>query len=115
MRTIKINIDQKIVNYIERLHYEVEQRKDIIQRLIEAHAADTDTAVLTSPAFKAYSSELSEFVAEYENAKSELQEQYVPEYLKGHQISWKLDFSNRQLIIDIMCDCEIEELRGEAQ
>lgn len=112
MRTIKIDINQELVNYIERLHYEVEQRKDIIQRLLEAHAADTDTAVLTSPAFKAYSSELSEFVAEYENAKTELQERFIPKYLNGHQINWKLDFSNKQLIIDVMCDCEIPELQG---
>ena len=45
MRILKIEIDQETVNYIERLHYEVEQRKDIIQRLIEAHANDADATV----------------------------------------------------------------------
>lgn len=110
MRTLKIEINQETVNYIERLHYEVEQRKDIIQRLIEAHANDSDAAVLTSPAFKAYSSELSEFVAQYETAKNALQEEYIPKYLNGHQINWQLMFATKQLVIDILCDCEIPEL-----
>lgn len=110
MRNIKIEINQDTVNYIERLHYEVDQRKDIIQRLIESHANDEDATVLTSPAFKAYSSELSEFVAEYENAKAELQNKYIPIYLNGHQINWTLDFSNRILNIDIVCNCDIPEI-----
>lgn len=110
MRTLKIEISQELVNYIERLHFEVEQRKDIIQRIIEAHADDTDTKVLTSPAFKAYSAELSDFVAEYEIAKEELQDEYIPKYLEGHQLNWRLDFSNKMLVIDVMCDCEIAEL-----
>lgn len=110
MRTIKINVNSDTVNYIERLHFEVEQRKDIIQRLIEAHAGDTDAAVLTSPAFNVYSAELSDFVAEYELAKHELEEKFIPDYLKGHQIQWQLDFANNQLKIDILCNCEIPEL-----
>ena len=110
MRNIKIDVNKETVNYIERLHYEVDQRKDIIQRLIESHANDEDASVLTSPAFKAYSSELSEFVAEYENAKSELQNNYVPEYLNGHQLKWTLDFVNNIMNIEILCGCSIPEL-----
>lgn len=111
MRTLKIDVkNQEIINYIERLHFEVEQRKDIIQRLIEAHANDSDALVLVSPAFKAYSSELSEFVAEYESAKQEIQDTFIPDYLNGHQFNWTLDFNTKQLIIDVLCDCEIPEL-----
>lgn len=110
MRTLKVNVNEETVNYIERLHYEVEQRKDIVQRLIEAHANDLDAAVLTSPAFKAYSSELSEFVAEYETAKQILQDEYIPKYLKDHQINWNLDFQAKELQIDVLCDCDIPEL-----
>lgn len=110
MRILKIEIDQETVNYIERLHYEVEQRKDIIQRLIEAHANDADATVLTSPAFRAYSSELSEFTAEYEAAKTELQKMYIPAYMEGHEIKWKLDFASRLMEIEILCNCEIPEL-----
>ena len=110
MRTLKIKINQDTVNYLERLHFEVEQRKDIIQRLIEAHAYDTDDAVLVSPAFKAYSSELSEFVAEYELAKQELSNTYIPKYLDGHNINWNLDFSTGQLDVNVLCDCKITEL-----
>lgn len=111
MRTLKIDINnEETINYIERLHYEVEQRKDIIQRLIEAHANDSDATVLTSPAFKAYSTELSEFVAEYETAKQLFEEEYVPKYLEGHQYNWSLNFAAKQLQIDILCDCDIPEL-----
>lgn len=113
MRTIKIDVNHELVDYIQRLHFEVEQRKDIIQRLIEAHANDTDATVLTSSAFKAYSAELSDFVAEYELAKQELENKFVPQFLKEHQIRWNLDFANNQLSIDVLCNCEIPELNGE--
>lgn len=111
MREIKIDINQELVNYIERLHFEVESRKDIIQRIIEAHANDSDADVLMSPAFKSYSKELADFVAEYEIAKNELQDNYVPKYLEGHKYNWELKFETKQLVISILCDCEIPELK----
>lgn len=70
--------------------------------------------ILTSPAFRAYSSELSEFTAEYETAKIELQKMHIPAYLAGHEIKWKLDFASREMEIEILCNCEIPELEEKA-
>lgn len=65
--------------------------------------------------YDAYSSELSEYVAEYESAKQELQKNFIPEYLNGHKFNWNLDFGAKQLTINILCNCDIPELGGEGK
>ena len=88
----KIKVSQETVDYLQRLHYEVDSRADIIQRIIEAHAADEDDSVIRSVPFRKYQEELAELKAEYELAKQEAGNQYIPEEVKGPNVNWSLDF-----------------------
>lgn len=101
MRKIEIKIKQEVIDYLQRLHFEVEARKDIIQRIIEAHAYDENTDILDSKAFKKYDRELSEMKAEYELAKQEVTKEYVPDEFKGANIIWNIDFQTAVMTIEV--------------
>lgn len=96
----KIKVNQETVDYLQRLHYEIESREDIIQRIIEAHALDEDAAVIRSVLFRKYQEELSELKAEYEFAKQEVTNQYIPDEVKKENVTWQLDFQTATLTIN---------------
>lgn len=111
MKTIKIDITQEMVNYLQRLNFEVETREEIITKLIEIHKNDIDDSLFTSKPFLKYSEELSRVKAEYEIAKLEVEKLYVPTELYGvHQYNWTINFQTNEMIIDVLCECGIAAL-----
>ena len=112
MKKIEISIAQEMVNYLQRLNYEVFTREEIITKLIEMHKNDADDSLFISKPFKKYSEELSRVKAEYEMAKLEVEKLYVPSELYGkHQYNWSVDFTTNIMTIDILCECGFTALK----
>jgi len=113
MKKIKISVTQDMVNYLQRLNYEVFTREEIITKLLEMHKDDTDDSLFISKPFLKYSEELSRVKAEYEMAKLEVEKLYVPEELYGkHQYNWSVDFTTNIMTIDVLCECGIAVLES---
>lgn len=113
MKKIEINVTQEMVNYLQRLNYEVFTREEIITKLIEMHKNDADDSLFISKPFLKYSEELSRVKAEYEMAKLEVEKLYVPEVLYGkHQYNWNVDFITNIMTIDVLCECGIAALEN---
>lgn len=110
MKTIKVSVNQELVDYVERLSYEEESYKDVIMTLLEAHKNDPDGSSIDNPTFKAYQEKYARAKAEYEMAKKEITNQYIPDCLLEHQHDWKLDFASNELTINVYCDCGIAAL-----
>lgn len=113
MKKIEINVTQEMVNYLQRLNYEVFTREEIIAKLLEMHKDDTDDSLFVSKPFLKYSEELSRVKAEYEMTKLEVEKLYVPSELYGkHQYNWSVDFTTNIMTIDVLCECGITALEG---
>ena len=98
----RIQVDEKDMNYLQRLNFEVASRNDVITTLIENHALDHDDAVLTSTAFLTYSKQLSELRAELELAKQQISEKYLPDEFKDHPTAiWEADFASSEIAIKV--------------
>ena len=111
MKQIKINIKQEMIDYIQRLNFEVQTREEIITKLLEMHKDDSDDSLFVSKPFLKYSEELSRVKAEYELAKVEVEKLYIPKELYGkHQYNWSIDFSTNEMTIDVICECGIKVL-----
>ena len=108
MREFKIDVNEKASEYLERLSYEISTRSDIITMLLENHKYDEDVAILESNAFKTYSEQLGKLKAEFELAKREFADEYIPDELKNHQTEWNLDYKTHELIIKLLCNCEVK-------
>lgn len=110
MREIIVNIDKKKAEYLERVNYELSFTKDIIQRIIESHPNDPE--IINGTAFRHYQKQGAELQAEYNIAASEIENLYIPKELIGHRYSWNIPVDSDELIVSILCDCEIEGLDG---
>ena len=111
MKKIEIIVAQEMVDYLQRLNYEVFTREEVITKLIEMHKNDTDDSLFTSKPFLKYSEELSRVRAEYEMAKLEAEKIYIPKELYGkHEYRWSVDFSTNVMTVDVLCECGIAAL-----
>lgn len=111
MRTFKLSTNNETVDLLQRLDFELAARKNVINALFEIHKDDPDSSVLESAPFKKYHKELVEAIAEWEFAKRQVPEKCLPAWLEGHQYNWTLDTITKEFQIDILCDCEIPELK----
>ena len=95
-----IEVSQEVTNYLQRLHFEVEARKDVIATLLDTHKLDENTDLLESPVFLEYSKQLSQTKAEYELAKGEL-DKFIPKDILDGKFDWNLNFATSQLEITV--------------
>lgn len=101
-KTIKVEVSQETVNYVQRIDLEANSRKVLLEDIARQLGVKTK-------AFRDYHEEYMEFDAEYQLIKNQIQETYIPEELRTkHELTWQLDFSTNLLIIDITCQCGID-------
>lgn len=84
----KIKIEEEMSNYIERLQYEKNARENLCAFLIRQGLSQTED-------FKYYHDEYKDAYIQYEMAKKELEDKYVPK--KGTR--WELNFSTSEITI----------------
>lgn len=102
MKTFKININDELVNYLEKLSYEVNARERIVKTML-ADTAYTD--LMKNENFIKYQQRYELSFFEYELAKQEIQE-LIPEHLRAkHQLAWNIDFRTSILWITFNCNC----------
>lgn len=96
---VKFEVNEELVNYIQRLAYDVNSHRGVITKLIEDHAKDADASILISPVFTNYHDKLSSLEAEFEIAKETLENTVIPE--KYRNFPWNLNYSSRILTISV--------------
>lgn len=101
MEKRNIEVRQEVVDYIQRLHFELEARKDVIATIIENHKADDTVELFESIVFTTYSKQLSEIKAEYEIAKGLLDEFIPTDILDNKKFDWNLNFATSMLELSI--------------
>ena len=108
--SITIVVDQELVDYIERLDFEYLSLKDIIVTYLDLHKTDTDDSAINNAVFTSYQNKYNKAKVEYELAKKQLTDQYIPSCLYDHKYSWSLDYSSNVLTITVECECGIKAL-----
>ena len=88
---IKISEDDR--NKIEALHYQVESRANLLDR-ITSKVVGVDNAVTS---FNTYMADYDKCYKEYVKLKNELEAKYKPE---GNFISWSIDFQNSEMTFE---------------
>lgn len=78
MKTFTIELTQELVDYVQRIGYEVDTRVYLIDRMFDMHKNDTDTSLFDSVPFKKYHKELEEKKTEYDMAVKKLGDELKP-------------------------------------
>ena len=99
-KTVIVKIEQELSNYIEGLQVEVNARENIVKSILTTPGCEINKAL-----FDEYHKEYTDFKAEYEKAKEQVQLQYMPTEFQGHNVTWSLDFTTCEVTFEKTCDC----------
>lgn len=102
MKTFKIEMREELVNYIERLNFEVNAKERIVKTIV---SSDLDGNLMENQSFLKYNERYEIAFAEYEVAKQEVENMIPEDIRKNHQIFWNLDFRTNTLEVTVNCDC----------
>lgn len=97
VKTVKV--DEKVRDYVQRLHVEFETKARNVRGLIEDHAFDANPEeFLSSAIFKAYEKQQSEAFFQYDTAVEELKRNYLPpEFAHIDNYKWELNYETCDL------------------
>ena len=84
-----LKIDENLCKRIEALQFEMRARQDLLSFMLDGRSSTT------SEQFEKYHDEYVQYHVEYEKAKQELQNTYVPDGSKR----WELDFASCEVKI----------------
>ena len=102
-----LKVENKLVDYLQRLGFDIDSRLAVIDRMFVNHKDDTDSSVFESIPWKKYSKELEKTQAEYNIAKDEFSELLIPLVEKktgvsGTKFDWKIEnFKDGEVIITV--------------
>lgn len=94
-----IDIPENFSTMLEKLHYEFYTMKDNVTFLIEQNK--DDPSFINSPLFESYHDKEIAKKLEYETMKQKLIDTYIPEDIKAKQHTWNMDFTNKQLTVEV--------------
>ena len=98
-----IKLSNESLSYIERYYYDYISKKSNVDFIIKNYNNSED-----SDFFKYYKNREQEALLNYNKAKNEFYNNVIPEKFKSHKFRWSVNFLRRELIIDMLCDCEVE-------
>jgi hypothetical protein len=75
MRKFELQVTQELVDYVQRLGYEVDGYAYIISQIFDQHKNDVDDSVISSVPFKSYQTKYAKIKSEYEIAKMDLEKE----------------------------------------
>ena len=100
-------VENDLVDYLQRLGFDIDSRLAVIDRMFVNHKDDTDASVFESVPWKKYSKELEETQAQYTMAKDEFSKILIPLVeektgTKGVSFDWKIEnFKDAEVIITL--------------
>jgi hypothetical protein len=100
-KIIEIPIPQETINYMQAIALNVNGRKDLLTFIANQLGVD-------SKPFRDYEKEYLDYNAEYELAKNEFRDKYIPKELQKHQVKWTISYVTNILTMEILCDCGVK-------
>lgn len=105
MKTYTIPVTQEAINLVQQLYFDIKMRKEVITSMVNTG----DANILSNPAFKAYSAELTELGMKYDCAMAELGTYFMPkDFIGKHDYTWDVQFWSREIILTVKCDCGVK-------
>lgn len=105
MKHFEFKVADNVIDYLERLAFEVEGMKKVVKEIITD--AQDNPMVLEGAAFKKYDERYQQRNASYEVAKQAVQDAYIPEDIQKHVVRWDINFSSGLMSFDadVADDC----------
>ena len=83
-----VKVEESVRDYVESLDYEFSSRRDAVAFMI------SNNMDITTEAFKSYQREMTEYNAQFTQAKGELEKKYVLPVTNGKACRWSLNYQH---------------------
>lgn len=100
-----VKLSNETLSYIERYYYDYMAKKSNVEFILNNY--DNIENIQESELFKYYKEKEQQAFKNYNKARHEFYNHAVPEVFKSHKIRWSINFLRRELIIDMLCNCEV--------
>lgn len=99
MKVFKLAVNDELVSLLQRISFELEGQKRIIKELILENQDNPE--FINNQAFITFNKRYEEKFAEYETAKADLQDKFIPKELlvKASLTNWELDYNTSVMTI----------------
>ncbi len=101
MKTMKVQVNEDVVNDIQLKDVEAQMSKEVIVQIIESHKFEEDTSFMESPVFKAYQKDSADKQIAFEKAKNDMAESNIPAHLRDSVKEWNLNYFTCELTLTI--------------
>lgn len=91
---LTIQIEEDVKNYVEKLDYEYNVRKNLVSFMIS-----TDMNIETK-AFEKYQNEMMDYYSKFNFAKQEIEDTYVKPVIGDNTVNWVLDYKTNLITIE---------------
>lgn len=115
MKTFNMEISEQLVDYIERLNFEVNAKERIVKTMLGDSSYEN---LMENENFLKYQERYEVAFTEYEMAKREVEAMIPKHFREGHQLSWNIDFATKVFSITFNCNCfddvdNLSDYKGE--
>ena len=104
---------KKKLQSLKEFNFELKFVKEHCYRELLNHI-QSDLELINGDTLMSYNKRGAELQRKYAALANEMEKEYIPEYLEGHQYSWIIPNNSDEMTITIKCNCEIPELEGIA-
>ena len=92
---VKLNEEDR--NKIEKLHYQVEARANLLDRLMQKTVSVSNA----DDAIEGYMGEYEKYYVEYVKLRDMLENKYKPDEIKDTAKSWEIVFESSEMIFEV--------------
>lgn len=96
-----IALNKETIDYIQSLFLDYKAKQDILNSVFEGHKYDTDSSVIESVPFKHYEKEFAKAKFAFDTCMNNVQEEYIPDDLKGKVSYWEVVFDDGVLRLTV--------------
>ncbi len=94
---------KEAVNVLERADYEASMAKSNAEFMLERKG--NEEGFLSGALWIGLCEERLKKTTMFERLKKRAEEDYVPDFLKGHEISWNITYGGDEMDIKVLCEC----------
>lgn len=96
---LKYTVTDEEATAIQQKHALFDAANIVINTLVSAHATDTADTITNSEVFKAFLEKKAAYLMDFEKAKKELQNKYIPAEVQEKNPSWSLNYGTAILSV----------------
>lgn len=98
MKEITKKIPEERVDVLQELDCKVRSMQAVLTNLLDMHALDNSTKIISSPIVTEYQKQITQAQREFEDAKDAIVNEFISEDVQKKVTTWSIKYSTCELV-----------------